>query len=190
LENNQRLRFLFLGKNKIRNIDSIENQILYIEELILCENQIQSIPEKFSFPYLRFLDLNENNIKNISNFYKNLNEDYSNIENIAYELIFPFSQTYNALEQLIIYYKSESNFSGIFNLLKIILKFPNIINKTTDSSIKLILNFIYEISSKLSKNSLIHKKILIQSLGLIVAYISNQREIINKGIMKIENAKV
>ncbi len=69
LENNQRLRFLFLGKNKIRNIDSIENQILYIEELILCENQIQSIPEKFSFPYLRFLDLNENNIKNISNFY-------------------------------------------------------------------------------------------------------------------------
>ena len=123
----------------------------------------------------------ENNIKNISNFYKNLNEDYSNIEIIAYELIFPFSQTDNALEQLILYYNSESNFSGIFNLLKIILKFPNIINKATDSTMKLILNFIYEISSKLSKNSLIHKKILIQSLGLIVAYLSSQREIINKG---------
>jgi len=123
----------------------------------------------------------ENNIKNISNFYKNLNEDYSNIEIIAYELIFPFSQTDNALEQLIIYYNSEGNISGTFNLLKIILKFPNIINKAKDSTIIFLLNFIYDISSKLSKNNVVHRKILVQSLGLIVSYISNQREMFNKG---------
>ena len=124
----------------------------------------------------------ENNIQSIFNFYKNLNEDYSNIEILVYEFIISLSKTDNPLEKLITYYYKEGNLFGVFNPLKIILKFPNIINKAKDSTIKLLLNYIYEISPRLqSKNNLINKKILVQLLGLIVTFISKKRENINKG---------
>ena len=121
-ENNKRLRFLFLGKNKIRNIDSIENQVLFIEELILCENEIQSIPEKFSLPYLRFLDLNENNIKNISNFYfcplleklllKGNNIDSSNNNN---NVIFSYLPK---LREIDLSFNKINNLSFVLNILR------------------------------------------------------------------------
>ena len=130
----------------------------------------------------------EKNILNIYNFYKNLNEDYSNIEIITYEFLISLSKTDNILENLITYYYKEGNFFGAFNPFKILLKFPNIINKAKDSTVRLLLNYIYEISPRLqSKNNLINKKILIQLLGLIVTYISKKREIIDKG--ENENVK-
>ena len=133
----------------------------------------------------------ENNIQNIFNFNKNLNEDYSNIEIIAYEFIISLSKTDNALENLITYYYKDGNLFGVFNPLKIILKFPNIINKAKDSTVKLLLNYIYEISPRLqSKNNLINKKILVQLLGLIVTFISKKREITNKGDYENTKSKI
>lgn len=67
-EHNSRLKFFSIGKNNIHSIESIENQLLYIEVLILCENNIKFLPENFSLPYLKFLDLNENKISQIDNF--------------------------------------------------------------------------------------------------------------------------
>ena len=59
---NKRLRFLFLGHNKITAIDNISQDIPFIEELILCQNNINYLPEKKFLPYLKFFDLNENKI--------------------------------------------------------------------------------------------------------------------------------
>ena len=69
LEKNINLRFLFLGKNRIKTLENIEKNILFIEELILCENNIENLPEKFSLPYIKFLDLNENKIKNLNSIF-------------------------------------------------------------------------------------------------------------------------
>ena len=129
---------------------------------------------------------NEENFKTIFNYYKNLNEDYSEVENLAYELILPYSKTDAVLEKLLFFNYNELNWLGVFNLLKIILKFPNIINKVKYPKIKMILSYILEISQRLSKSSLNLKKILVQTLGLIITYISKQREY----ILKNENEKV
>ena len=72
--NNKRLRFLYLGHNKISSIDNISNDIPFIEELILCQNNINYLPEKIYLPYIKFFDLNENKIaikhmKNINNLF-------------------------------------------------------------------------------------------------------------------------
>ena len=118
----------------------------------------------------------EENIKTIYSFYKNLNDDYNEIDLLAYELILPNSQLDNVFEKLFICYYNDGNFTGIFNLLKIFLKFPNIINKTRDSTVKYILNYIYEISPKLTKSTNSFKKIFVQIIGLLITYISKQRE--------------
>ena len=60
--NNKRLRFLFLGHNKISNIDNISTEVPFIEEIILCQNNISSFPNKIYLPYLKFFDINENKI--------------------------------------------------------------------------------------------------------------------------------
>ena len=60
--NNKRLRFLYLGHNKISSIDNISNDLPFIEELIICQNNINFLPEKIFLPYLKFFDLNENKI--------------------------------------------------------------------------------------------------------------------------------
>jgi len=62
LMNNKRLRFLYLGHNKITSINNISNDIPFIEELILCQNNINFLPERIFLPYLKFFDLNENKI--------------------------------------------------------------------------------------------------------------------------------
>ena len=118
----------------------------------------------------------EENIKTIYGFYKNLNDDYNDIEILAYELILPNSQSDNAFEKLFLFYYTDGNLAGIFNLLKIILKFPNIINKAKDSTIKIILNYIYDISPKLNKSTNSYKKIFVQIIGLFISYLSKQRE--------------
>ena len=71
LINNKRLRFLYLGHNKISSINNISNDIPFIEELILCQNNINFLPEKIFLPYLKFFDLNENkiSIKNSSKIF-------------------------------------------------------------------------------------------------------------------------
>ena len=68
--NNKHLRFLYLGKNKISSIKNLSQNIPFIEELILCQNNIDALPEKIFFPHLKFLDLNENKISiNNSNLF-------------------------------------------------------------------------------------------------------------------------
>ena len=68
--NNKHLRFLYLGKNKISSIKNLSQNIPFIEELILCQNNIDALPEKIFFPHLKFLDLNENKISiNTSNLF-------------------------------------------------------------------------------------------------------------------------
>lgn len=71
LINNKRLRFLYLGHNKISSINNISKDIPFIEELILCQNNINFLPEKIFLPYLKFFDLNENkiSIKNSSKIF-------------------------------------------------------------------------------------------------------------------------
>ena len=71
LINHKRLRFLYLGHNKISSINNISNDIPFIEELILCQNNINFLPEKIFLPYLKFFDLNENkiSIKNSSKIF-------------------------------------------------------------------------------------------------------------------------
>ena len=65
---NKKLKTLSLGRNKIDSISDIERQLLFIEELTLCENLIKQIPENFSFPFLKYLDLNDNRIS-LLNFF-------------------------------------------------------------------------------------------------------------------------
>ena len=60
--NNKRLRFLFLGHNNISNIDNIANEVPFIEEIILSQNNINYLPNTIYLPYLKFCDLNENKI--------------------------------------------------------------------------------------------------------------------------------
>ena len=60
--NNKKLRFLFLGHNNISNIDNIASEVPFIEEMILCQNNITYLPNKIYLPYLKFFDLNENKI--------------------------------------------------------------------------------------------------------------------------------
>ena len=69
--NNTHLRFLYLGHNKISSINNISNDIPFIEELILCQNNINILPEKIYLPYIKFFDLNENkiNISKTSNLF-------------------------------------------------------------------------------------------------------------------------
>ena len=68
--NNTHLRFLYLGHNKITSINNISNDLRFIEELIISQNNINFLPEKIFLPYLKFLDLNENkiSIKNTNDF--------------------------------------------------------------------------------------------------------------------------
>ena len=68
--NNKHLRFLFLGHNKISSIEHLSKNIPFIEELILCQNNINFLPEKIFLPYIKFFDLNENKISiNTSNLF-------------------------------------------------------------------------------------------------------------------------
>ena len=113
-------------------------------------------------------EVREKNIQTISNFYKNLNEDYNEVEILAYEIILSNCQSKNFLDNII----KEGNSISIFNLIKIILKFPNIMSKSTDSILK-IFQYIYEISQKILKSSNI-KKILVQLLGVLISYILKQ----------------
>ena len=136
------------------------------------------------------LEEKEENIKIIFNFCKNFNDDYNDNENLAYELILPYSKNENIFEKLFLLNYNEANLMGIFNLLKILLKFPKIINKLKESTIKLFLNYIYEIAPRLSKSTLNFKKNLIQIMGLIITYISKQREYIQQkesDKIKVEN---
>ena len=133
---------------------------------------------------------NENNNKIIYDFYKKLNEDYNDIENLAYEIILSNSKTDDILEKFYTYYLKEGNFGWILNLLKIILKFPYCINKAKESTIKNIINYILDISPKLSKTSLNVKKLLVQTLGLIISYVCKQKDCIakkEKSILQIQN---
>ena len=129
---------------------------------------------------------NEKNMKIIYDFYKKLNEDYNEIENLAYEIIVSNSKNDDILEKFYTYYLNEGNFSWILSLFKIILKFPYCINKAKDSTIKNIINYISDISPKLPKTSLNVKKLLVQTLGLIISYVCKQKELIAKG----ENANL
>ena len=122
---------------------------------------------------------NEENIMRIYNFYKGIIDEYSEVENLAYELILPYSKTDTILETIFNRNITEGNYMGPFNLLKIILKFPNIITKGKYSTIKIILNYINDISQRIPKSSVHFKKVLIQMLGLIIAYIIKQKEYIS-----------
>ena len=115
---------------------------------------------------------NESNITTIFDFNKYLDEDYNDIENLEYELVLPKIQDKNLLEKILKSYYSELI---IINFSKIILKFPNIVNKLSLSFLKIITNGIYELFTRLGKNNT-YKKLLIQIIGLITSFISKQRE--------------
>ena len=118
------------------------------------------------------------NLEIIFNFDKKLIEDYSDIQNLTYELILPNSINSETLFNLYRYHTFENpNYSIYF--LKIILKYPKIINRATDLLIKEFLNNTYELMARMarSKNLFsIHKKVFMQIIGLFILYLNKERE--------------
>ena len=114
----------------------------------------------------------EKNIKIIFILNKNLNEDTNYFENFENELIISNSHSEKFIDYFIQYY----NYSGLINILKIIIKYPHSANYLNESSIKKILNYIFFFISSRSTININDKKIFIQFIGFLISYISKKRE--------------
>ena len=115
----------------------------------------------------------EKNLDIIFNFIKKLNDDYSEIQYIIYEIILPNSNKEITLEKIFLSYIKENLFDGII-FFKILLKYPFIINKVGYLIIKEILNYIYKVKENIK---FIEKKksYIVQMIGLIISHIAKQR---------------
>ena len=116
----------------------------------------------------------EKNLDIIFNFNKKLNDEFSDIQNLTYELILPYSNNEESIENLYKFHAGE-NPSFIIYFLKIILKFPNIINNSKESLTKELLNNIYEMMGR-PKNTVVHKKIFLQIIGLFTLTITKMKK--------------
>ena len=115
----------------------------------------------------------KNNLEIIFNFNRKLNEDFGDIHNLIYELILPHSTNDITLFNLYKCNIAENPSNGI-NFLKIIIKFPSIINNIKNYVIKDLLNSVYEMMGR-SKNLVYNKKIFMQIIGLFTLFISKTR---------------
>ena len=115
----------------------------------------------------------KNNLEIIFNFMKTFNDDYLDVLNLTYELMFPNINNDQNLYHLYKYHTIENNNIAIY-FLKIILKFPSILDNLKDLVIKELLNNIYEMMTR-TKIFLIHKKIFLQMIGLFTLYMSKEK---------------
>jgi hypothetical protein len=93
---------------------------------------------------------------------------------LTYDLILPNVINGEILYHLFRIYVGENiNYSIYF--LKIILKFPKIINSIKDNLIKELLNNIYEIMGR-NKNLNFHKKIFMQIIGIFASFMGKEKE--------------
>jgi hypothetical protein len=93
---------------------------------------------------------------------------------LTYDLILPNNINGEILYHLFRNYIGENmNYSIYF--LKIILKFPKIINSIKENLIKELLNNIYEIMGR-NKNLNFHKKIFMQIIGLFALFMGKEKE--------------
>ena len=177
-------------------INKKENNINYNDKTTKIYYTIQSILSNSSFAEeeqdngiwrIYFLlgiilfsqqEINEQNIRTTFIFYKNLNDDNNYIAYLADEIILSNSHSQNLLDKYCLQYYNDPSLAGKINILKVIIKYPSFANNFNDSTIKIILNIVYEISLKSSKN-INYKRLLVQSIGFLISYISKQREIAN-----------
>ena len=193
------LEYLNKKDNNINYSNTTEN-IFYNIQALLSKSAFAKDKEGLGFWRFYLLldiclfskqELREENISTFFNFYKYVNDDYINIENLTYELIIPNSQNENLLAKIYTIYYNDGNTLNFFNILKIILRYPNVINIFNLSFSKILLNYIYEMVSRNLKN-LNYKKILVQIIGLLISDISKKRKLIknneeNKKIAEYEN---
>lgn len=67
------LKYLYLSKNKIKEIPKSFAKLIHLEELDLSNNQISSLPTYFAnFIHLKWLDIKSNNITQIPDEFSNL----------------------------------------------------------------------------------------------------------------------
>ena len=87
---------------------------------------------------------NEKYIDTITNFYKNIGEEYINISNLAYELIFPFSKDGKAYINIIKnLFQEKNSYIQLFQLFSLLLKFPKVFKNQTPILIGQTLNFVF-----------------------------------------------
>lgn len=121
---------------------------------------------------------NEKYIDTITNFYKNIGEEYINISNLAYELIFPFSKDGKAYTNIIKnLFQEKNSYIQLFQLFSLLLKFPKVFKNQTPTLITQTLNFVYKYTIQFSQLSFYYKKMLVQLLGLLIMYLSHEKKI-------------
>ena len=125
------------------------------------------------------------NLEIIYSLNQKLKEDYVDIQNLIYELILPNSN--NELVPLKIFSSSynENILNGIF-YFKLVLKFPRMIKSTKSLFFKELFGYLYKIKDY-AKYFEKKKNYFVQMIGLITAYIINEKK--NKKISEFDIEK-
>ena len=162
---------------KIRAIHNNITSMLYYSPFYEKETQVLFWRIYLFFGICLFTDQKDKELKKnleiIYNFSKIFNDEYTEIQNLTYELILPYSNNDESLYNLFYQHTKENANYGI-NFLKIILKFPSILNYCSDKVTKELLNNIYDMLGRI-KNLANNKKIFLQAIGLFTLYISKIR---------------
>ena len=113
------------------------------------------------------------NLEIIFNFTQKLNDDFYDIYNLIYELI--FSNINNDNKKTIFSSLINWNFNSGFNIAKIILKYPWIINDTRNSFSKDFISYLLKMKDMVKY---VDKKkgLFVQIIGLITSFIKKEKK--------------
>ena len=126
------------------------------------------------------------NLEIIFNLNQKLNEDYSDIQNLLYELIFPNSKNDMIISKTFASHISESIFYG-FLYFKLLLKFPGIITSTKNLFFKELFNCLFKMKD-LVKYVEKKKSLFVQIIGLFARYIIKEKN--NKKLLESDLEKL
>ena len=169
-----------INKNYSEKIRTIHNNIesmLYYSHFYDKKTQVLFWRIYLFFGICLFTEQNDKeekkNLEIIFNFSKSFNDEYAELQNLTYELFLPYSKNDESLFCLFRQHVMENLNYGIY-FLKIIQKFPTILNYCSDKTTKDLLSNIYEMLGRV-KNLANNKKIFLQTIGLFTLNISNIR---------------
>ena len=160
---------VFTNIRKIVKFQEVENKqnISKIYWLLTACSLAKVVENKNSEKYLNL----------ITTFYKNTGEEYINISNLAYEIIFPYSKDGKGyLESLKTLYLEKNSYTQIFQMFSLLLKFPKVFKTNSIPFVAQISSFVYKYTMQFFQFNYYYRKMLVQILGLLIKYINNEKE--------------
>ena len=160
---------VFTNIRKIVKFQEVENKqnIAKIYWLLTACSLAKVVENKNSEKYLNL----------ITTFYKNTGEEYINISNLAYEIIFPYSKDGKGyLESLKTLYLEKNSYTQIFQMFSLLLKFPKVFKTNSIPFVAQISSFVYKYTMQFFQFNYYYRKMLVQILGLLIKYINNEKE--------------